>query len=340
VTETVSSRQADLSDIEKCAVLLMSIGQDAAAEVVKSLSQVEINLLAIAMTRISNIRKDVAVSVLEEFIDRLHQSSGLGVGAESYVNGILDKALGPEKAGRLLGRLKLGDYVAGIEAIQWQEPRALAELIRAEHPQFIAMILAYLEPEQAQALLNHLPDAVVEQVIPRLAMLDTIPPAVIRELNDSLVQLLAVGGKRSSVSVGGIDAAAKVLSRMPDVRVRRVMKVLGDVDSEVAQTLTDRMFVFEDLAEMNDRDFQVLLRSVDQALLVVALKGSGALLRDKVLRNMSQRAAEMLREEIEARGPMRIAEVDAAKKDVVAAAIALEREGKVILRPNAGEVVS
>jgi flagellar motor switch protein FliG len=340
VTETASSRPADLSDIEKSAILLMSIGQDAAAEVVKSLSQVEINLLAIAMTRVSSIRHDAALRVLREFVERLQQSSGIGIGAEEYVSGILDKALGPEKARRLLGRLKLGDYVAGIEAIQWQEPRALAELIRAEHPQFIAMILAYVEPEQAQALLKHLPDSVVDQVIPRLAMLDQIPPTVIHELNDSLVELLAAGGTRGSVSIGGVDSAAKVLSRMSDVRVQRVMKVLGEVDSEIAQTLTDKMFVFEGLAEMDDRDFQVLLRVVDQKLLASALKGSGPVLRDKVLRNMSQRAAAMLSEEIEARGPMRIAEVDAAKKEVIAAAIALEREGKIILRPSAGEVVS
>jgi flagellar motor switch protein FliG len=340
VTETASNRPADLSDIEKSAILLMSIGQDAAAEVVKSLSQVEINLLAIAMTRVSGIRNDAAARVLREFVERLEQSSGIGIGAEEYVNGILDKALGPEKARRLLERLKLGDYVAGIEAIQWQEPRALAELIRAEHPQFIAMILAYLEPEQAQMLLRHLPDPVVDQVIPRLAMLDQIPPTVIHELNDSLVELLAAGGTRGSVSLGGVDSAAKVLSRMSDVRVQRVMKVLGEVDSEIAQTLTDRMFVFEGLAEMNDRDFQVLLRAVDQKLLVPALKGSGPVMRDKVLRNMSQRAAAMLLEEIEARGPMRITEVDAAKKEIVAAAIALEREGKIILRPSAGEVVS
>ena len=340
MTETASSKPVDLTEIEKSAVLLMSIGQDAAAEVVKSLSQLEINQLAVAMTRLSSVPKETATTVLQEFVDLLQNDGAIGIGAEDYVNEVLDKALGSEKATRLLGRLKLGDYSAGIEAIQWHEPRALADLIKAEHPQIIAMIFAYLEPEQAQALIQHLPEEVIEQVIPRLAMLDTIPPNVIRDLNESLEVLLAGDMSRGAVAVGGIDAAAKILSRMTDARVQRVLQVIGEIDPSVAQTLNDRMFVFEDLVKVDDRDFQILLRSLDQALLVGALKGASTLLRDKVMRNLSQRAAEMLREEIEARGPMRVAEVDAARKEIVAAAMALERDGKIMLRVNPDDVVS
>jgi flagellar motor switch protein FliG len=340
VTETASSKPVELSDIEKSAVLLMSIGQDAAAEVVKSLTQLEINQLAVAMARISDVPKDAALGVLREFVDVLSQDSMVGVGAEDYLHGVLDKALGPERAGRLVERLKLGDYSAGIDAMQAQDPRALADLIRAEHPQIIAMILAYLDPEQAQALIQYLSDEVVEQVVPRLAMLDTIPPAAIRELNDSLEQLLAGEVGRSPIAVGGIDAAAKILNRMGNTRAQRVLQVIGEIDSGVAQTLTDRMFVFEDLVAVDDRNFQILLRAVDQKLLVAALKGASSALQDKVLRNLSQRQAEMLREEAEARGPMRLAEVESARKEVLTAALALEREGKIILRSAPGEMVA
>lgn len=340
MTETASSKPVELSEIEKSAIVLMSIGQDAAAEVVKSLSQLEINLLAVAMARMSNVPRDTAAPVLQEFVDLLTRDAVITGSAEDYVHGVLDKALGPEKAGRLVGRLKLGDYSAGIEAIQSQDPRALAELIKAEHPQIIAMIFAYLEPEQAQAMMQYLPDEVIEQVMPRLAMLDTVPPAVIRELNDSLEQLLTGEVGRGPIAVGGVDAAAKILNRMGTSRAQRVLQVIGEIDPEIAQTITDKMFVFEDLVALDDRNFQVLLRTVDQKLLVAALKGASSALQDKVLRNMSQRAAAMLREEAEARGPMRLAEVEAARKEIVAAALLLEREGKIILRAAPGELVT
>jgi len=339
VTETSSPRPADLSGIEKSAVVMMSVGQEVAAEVVKQLSQLEINLLAVAMARIAKVTKEAVPSVFREFVDLMLQEGPVGVGAEEYISEMLERALGPEQAATLLGRLKQGDYSAGIEAVNWQDPKALAEMIKAEHPQIVAMIFAYLEPERAQALIQYLPDDLVEQVIPRLAMLDSIPPAAIRELNDSLEHLLAGGSRQSAVSVGGVDTAAKILNRIGTERSQRVLQAIGDIDPSLAQTLTDNMFVFEDLAAVDDRNFQILLRGVDQNLLVVALKGAPPPLLEKVLHNLSQRAAEMLREELEARGPMRHAEVDAARKEILAAALGLEREGKVVLRAQPGDLV-
>ena len=340
MTEASSDKPAELTGIEKSAVVMMSVGQDVAAEVIKQLSQLEINLLAVAMARIAQVSKTAMPTVYREFVDLMLQENSIGVGAEEYVSGVLERALGAEPAARLVGRLKQGDYSAGIEAVNWQEPRALAEKLKAEHPQIVAMIFAYLEPERAQALIQYLPDDLVEQVIPRLAMLDSIPPTAIRELNDSLEHLLAGEAGQEAVSLGGVDTAAKILNRIGAERSQRVLAAIGDVDAELAQTLTDNMFVFEDLAGVDDRNFQVLLRGLDQNLLVVALKGAPPALLEKVLRNLSQRAAEMLREEIEARGPMRQSEVDAAKKEILTAALALEREGKVILRSQPGDMVA
>ena len=340
MTEVSSDKLADLSGVEKSAVVMMSVGEDVAAEVVRQLSQLEINLLAVAMARIAQVSKEAVPSVFREFVDLMLQENSIGLGAEDYVSGVLERALGAEPAARLLGRLRQGDYSAGLEAINWQDPRALAEMIRAEHPQIVAMIFAYLEPDRAQALMQYLPDDLVEQVIPRLAMLDSIPPNAIRELNDSLEHLLAGGTNRqAAVSVGGVETAAKILNRIGAERSQRVLTAIGDIDPTLAQTLTDNMFVFEDLGVVDDRNFQILLRGLDQNLLVVALKGAPPALLDKVLRNLSQRAAEMLREEIESRGPMRHSEVDAAKKEILAAAMALEREGKVILRSQPGDMV-
>lgn len=341
MTEIASERPADLTDIEKSAIVMMSIGQDAAAQVVKMLSPPEINLLAGAMAQTSSVPKDGIASAFREFFDLMVEDSPVGgIGAQDYLSGVLEKALGPDKAARLVGRLKQGDYSPGMDSVKWQDPHALAEIFKAEHPQVVATIFAYLEPEQAQLLIQHLPDELVDQVIPRLAVLDTIPPGAIRELNELLEPLLAGGSRLGAVAVHGVDAAAKLLNRIGAARAQRVLATLSDLDPELARTLTDSMFVFEDLLDLDDRNLQILLRSVDQNLLVSALKGASQTLQDKILRNLSQRAGEMLREEIEARGPMRLAEVEAAKKEILTAAVGLEKEGKIVLRADPGEVVA
>ncbi len=319
---------------------MMSIGEDAAAKVMKFLSQLEINQLSVAMARISSVSKSSVTSVYQEFIDLMLQETSIGIGADAYIRGVLEKTLGAEKAERLVGRLRQGDYFAGIEAIQWQDPRVLAEMIKLEHPQIVAMIFAYLEPEQVDAMIRYLPTELVEQVIPRLATLDSIPPNAIRELNESIEDLLAGEAQQARVSVGGVGMAAKILNRIENDRVQAILKEIGNVDAELAQRLENSMFVFEDLIHVDDRNFQMLLRSIDQKLLVSALKGADQALQNKVLNNLSQRAAEMLRDEIGARGPMRVSEVEAAKREIVATAQRLEREGTIILRTDPGEVVS
>jgi len=206
-----SSAPVDLTDTEKSAVVMTLIGQEIAAQVVKLLSQPEVNRLSMAMTRISNVSKSAAASVLREFVDVMKQDSSLGVNGEDYVRGVLEAALGTEQADKLLGRLKKGGYADGIEAVKWQDPRDLADMIKTEHPQIVAMISAYLEPEQAQVMMEHLPDELVEQVIPRLAVLDALPPSAIQELSESFEHLLAGEPQRSRISIGGVDVAAKLL---------------------------------------------------------------------------------------------------------------------------------
>jgi flagellar motor switch protein FliG len=340
VTEAASDAPVELTDTEKSAVVMTLIGQEAAAQVVRLLSQPEINRLSMAMTRLSNVSKRTAAAVLQEFADVLRQDGSLGVDCEDYVREVLERALGVEKADGLLGRLKQGGYADGLEAVKWQDPRDLAEMIKAEHPQIVAMISAYLEPEQAQAVMEHLPDELVEQVIPRLAVLEALPPSAVQELSDAFEHLLAGQPEQARVSVGGVEVAAKLLNRIGSSRAERVLGTIGTVDPELAQALTDHMFVFEDLFEIDDRSFQMLLRAVDQKLLVSALKGANAKLQDKVLRNLSQRAAGMLKEEIEARGPMRVAEIETARKDILAVAQALERDGNIMLRTPSADLIS
>jgi flagellar motor switch protein FliG len=336
VTETISSEPDDITNTDKSAMLMILVGQETAAQVVKFLSQPEINRLSMAMSRISGVPRHAATAVLREFSDLMRHDDSLGIGGgETYLQGVLEKALGSEKAGRFLGRLKQGAYQAGLDEVKWHDPRDLAEMIKTEHPQIVAMIAAHLEPEQAQILMRHLPDDLVEHVIPRLAMLDALAPSAIAELSESLENLLAARPGEVRVSVGGIDIAAKILNRLGGARADRILATIHTVDPELSGLLGERMFVFEDLFEIDDRSFQMLLRAIDQRLLVVALKGAASGLQDKVLRNMSQRASQMLREEIDARGPVRQADIDEARKQILASAQALERDGKILLRGQA-----
>src|ERR1700723_477735 len=306
----------------------------------KNMSQLEINLLSMAMARISSVSKAEVTSVYQEFIDTMLQETLIGIGAEAYVHGVLERALGTDKAERLAGRLRQGDYFAGIEAVQLQDPRVLAEMIKSEHPQIVAMIFAYMEPEHADALIQYLPHELVAQVIPRPATLASIPRAAIRELNESIEDLLAGEAQQARVSVGGVGMAAKILNRIDTHRVEAILKQISAVEADLAQQIENSMFVFEDLMRLDDRKFQMLLRSGDQKLLAAALKGADAKLLDKVMRNLSQRSAEMLREEISARGPMRVTEIDAAKREIITIAQRLEREGTLILPTDAGDMVS
>jgi flagellar motor switch protein FliG len=319
---------------------MLSIGEEVAAEVMRHMTQLEINLLSVAMARISNVSKSEVTEIFQEFVDMMLQETSIGIGSEAYVRGVLEQALGAEKAERLAGRLNQGDYFAGIEAVQLQDPRVLAEMIKSEHPQIVAMIFAYMEPEQADALIQFLPPELVEQVIPRLATLDSIPPAAIRELNESIEDLLAGESQQMRVSVGGVNMAAKILNRIDTQRVESILKQIGTVDADLAQAIENSMFVFEDLIRVDDRNFQMLMRSVDQKLLVSALKGADPKLLEKVMRNLSQRSAEMLRDEISSRGPMRVVEIDAAKREIVGIAQRLEREGSIILATDAGDLVT
>ncbi|MBV9826677.1 MAG: flagellar motor switch protein FliG [Alphaproteobacteria bacterium] len=340
MAEVAFAPTASLSDIEKAAVVLLSVGQDAAAEVMKLMTEPEINTLSLAMARISKVPQAAVGEVFQEFSDLMLQETSLGIGADAYVQGVLEKALGPGRAKRMVGRLQHDEPMAGIEAVQWQDPRVLAESIKNEHPQIVAMIFAYLEPEQVDALLRYLPQDLVEQVIPRLATLDTIPPTAIRELNEAIEDLLSGDIQQNRVAVGGVTVASKILKRLDEAAIDKIIEQVREVDPELGQKLADSMFAFEDLIQMDDRNFQVMLRAVDQRLLVSALKGTDPAMQNKVLRNLSQRAAEMLRDEMGARGPMRAADVEAAKRDIVEIARRLADEGKIMLGNESDQMVA
>jgi flagellar motor switch protein FliG len=331
----------DLSDIEKAAVLMTLIGQKEAAEVIKHLSPREINRLSSVMARLPAIPKGQVEGVFQEFAGLMTEQTTIGLGAEAYLRGALVEALGEKRAAGLLERLMHGGDSAGIEAVKWQDPRVVADLIKSEHPQIVAMILAYMEADQAHEVVNYLPDELVAQVVPRLATLDMIPPNAIEELNEALEdQLVGESQQIRLTTVGGVKAAADILNHFDASRSQAVLNAIKTFDSDLAQRIYDNMFVFGDLIEVDDRSMQALLRDVDQNLLVPALKGADAALREKFFRNLSQRAAQALQEEIEMKGPLRLSEVEAAQKTILATAQQMESEGKIILRSDVKDLVA
>ncbi len=336
-----TSGSTSLSPAEKAAVLMMALGESDAAEVIKFLSPREVNRLSGAIARLNKVPKPIVEKVMGEFVARIRDETAIGLGVNEYLRGALGKALGEERASALLERVMNGGDSAGIEAVKWEDPRVVAEMIREEHPQIIAMILAYIEAEQAQEIMQALPDRVIEQVIPRLATLEVIPPSAVRELNEALEDQLSGESQQVRLSnVGGIKAAAEILNRFDASRAQSVLDRIKQIDAELSQRIYDNMFVFHDLLEVDDRSIRTLLQEINQALLVPALKGVEAEVREKITRNMSQRAAESLNEEIEAKGPVRIAEVEAAQKEIITIAKRLEQEGRIILRTDAKDLVA
>ena len=320
MAEAISSKPIRLSDVEKSAVVLLSIGEEAAAQVMKHMTQLEINLLSLAMARISHVSKTEVTTVFQEFVDLMLEEIPISIGSESYVHDVLEQALGPEKAERLATRLSQGDYFAGVEAVQLQDPRVLAELIKSEQPQIIAAIFAYMEPEQADALIQHLPPEIVELLVPRLAT-QVRPPG------------------------GGVSIAARILNRIDAERAEAVLEQISAVDAELADVIkaeasTNGLFIFEDLEQLDDRSLQMLLRSLNQRLLASALSDADPVLLEKIMRNLSRRSAEMLREEIFARDPVAVDEIDAARSEIVATAQRLERDGTIILPTSVGVLVT
>jgi len=327
--------------VDKAAILMMTLSEQDAAEIIKFLTPREINRVSAAIARLDKVPTATVQLVMAEFVERVRADTGIGLGGSEHLRNALSRALGEERASALIERIMTGGESTGIEAVKWEDPRVVAETIREEHPQIIAMILAYIEPEQAQEIMQALPDRVIEQVIPRLATLEMIPPSAVRELNEALEDQLVGGSQQTRASnISGIKAAADILNRFEARRAEAVLETVKEMDPELSRRIYDNMFVFSDLVQVDDRSVRTLLREIDPKLLVAGLKGVSQPVHDKIMRNISQRAAESLREEMDARGPVRVAEIEAAQKEVLSIAKRLEAEGKIVLRSEQQDLVA
>ncbi|GAB3093937.1 flagellar motor switch protein FliG [Lysobacter terrae] len=323
--------QAALSGVQRAAIVLLSLGEQQAAEVLKHMGAKEVQKLGLAMTSVGGVSRETVAHVFDDFVDTLAQPGVLGSAADEYVRAVLTQALGEERAGSLIDRILMGRNTSGLDSLKWMEPRAIAELIRNEHPQIIAIVMAHLDSDQAAEVLKCLPDRVRVDVLLRLATLDGIPPHALNELNDVMQRQFAGSQNLKSSSVGGIKVAANILNFMDSGQDETILGAIGEVDEELGGRIRDLMFVFDNLAELDDRAIQTVLREVASERLAIALRGADSKVREKITANMSQRAAEILVEDMEARGPVRLAEVEAAQKEILAIVRKMADSGEIQL---------
>ncbi|MBL8376901.1 MAG: flagellar motor switch protein FliG [Burkholderiales bacterium] len=327
----------DDTGVEDGAILLMSLGEEEAAEVFKFLNPKEAQKIGAAMARLKNVPREKIDAVLTKFHDEVDTQSSIGLDSDAYVRGVLNRALGEKKAKFVLDRIVAGGDTSGIEGLKWMDAATVAELIKSEHPQIIASILVHLERDHAAGILNQLSDRLRGDVVMRIATLDGIHPQALRELNDSIAGLLSGSGNMKQAAMGGVRTAAEILNFVGSSSETGILDAMRAVDEEIAQSITDEMFVFDNLIDVDDKGIQSLLKEVQSDSLVVALKGASPELREKILKNMSSRAAETLREDLESKGPVRVSEVEAEQKEMLKIVRRLVDEGQIMLGGKGGD---
>jgi len=335
----MAENASKIPGVDRAAILLLSLGEGPAAEVLKHMAPKEVQKIGAAMAALTNVSRDQVGAVLETFTKSLDNQTAIGVGSDDYIRKMLVQALGTDKAGGVIDRILLGGSSKGLEALKWMDPRAVAEMIRLEHPQIIAIILSYLDADQAAEIIVHLPDRVRIDIIQRIATLDGIQPSAMQELNEIMEKQFS-GQNTSNVKssgVGGLKAAANILNLTEASKQAEIIAGIKEGDEKLAQNVEDLMFVFEDLVEIDDRGIQALLREISSDSLIIALKGADEAMKEKIFKNMSKRAAEMLRDDLEVKPPVKLSEVEAAQKEILGVARRLSESGEISLGGKGAE---
>ncbi|MCW0466162.1 flagellar motor switch protein FliG [Xanthomonas sacchari] len=328
-----------MNGTQRAAVLLLSLGEADAAEVLKHMDPKEVQKIGIAMATLSGISRDQVEKVMEEFNAELGSKTSLGVGADDYIRNVLVQALGADKAGSLIDRILLGRNTTGLDTLKWMDPRSIADLVRNEHPQIIAIVMAHLDSDQAAEALKLLPERTRADVLMRIATLDGIPPHALNELNEIMERQFSGNQNLKSSNVGGVKVAANILNFLDSGSDQGVLSAISKIDADLGSRIQDLMFVFDNLVELDDRGLQTMLREVSGDRLGLALRGADIKVRDKITKNMSQRAAEILLEDMEARGPVRLSDVEAAQKEILAIVRRLADEGVITLGGSGAEAM-
>ncbi|WP_020184146.1 MULTISPECIES: flagellar motor switch protein FliG [Methylotenera] len=318
----------------RAAVLMLTLGEDEASEVMKYLGPKEVQKLGAAMASLKAVANEDVEDVLGSFVTAADASTTFGLDSDEYIRSVLTKALGDDKASSLLNRILQGRDASGIESLKWMDAESVAEFIKNEHPQIIATILVHLEADQSAEVLGAFTERLRQDVMLRIATLDGVKPAALKELNEVLTKLLSGNENLKKKSIGGIKSAANIMNFMNGENESNLIEALKKYDEEMAQKIMDEMFVFDNIMEIDDKGIQTILKEVQSDSLIVALKGASAELREKIFSNMSTRASEMLKEDLESKGPVRLSEVEAQQKIILQTIRRLAEEGQIVLGTN------
>ena len=327
----------DEKGLENSAILLMSIGEEEASEVFKHLTPKEVQRLGETISKMKSLTRERVDVVIDTFEKVAASESLLVTDNNAYVKSVLRRALGDDKAGLLIDRIMQGNDVTGIESLKWMDASSVAELLRNEHPQIVAVVLVHLEFDQAGDILKLFTERHRNEVMVRIATLDGVQPDALRDLNDVMGRVLASGDRTRRSNLGGVKTAAEILNLMGTGVETAVLDFVREADTDLAQRIMDNMFTFDDVEKIDDKGIQALMKEVQSESLVVALKGATPALREKIFKNMSTRAAETLREDLDGRGPVRLSEVEAEQKEMLKIVRRLVDEGQIVLAGGGDE---
>jgi len=335
----IDKKDAERSGTERAAILLLTLGEAEAAQVLKHMGAKEVQRIGAAMAKLANVSREEVHGVVSKFSSAVESQTSVGVGAEDFLRKVLVDALGQEKASSIIDRISIGRSTKGLEALKWMDARAVAELIRLEHPQIIAIVLAYLEPDQSAEILAALPANMRSDIMVRIATLDGVQPSALTELDDIMEKTFAGKGTTRTSALGGAKAAANIINNLEPSQEGVIMEQIVQADEALGQRIQDLIFVFDNLLEIDDRSMQELLRQVSSDKLLLAMKGCEDAMKEKIFKNMSQRAAEMLKDDLESKGPVRISEVEGAQKEILQTARKLAEAGTIQLTSKGDEYV-
>ncbi len=323
---------------EKAGVLLLTLGEEVAAEILQHMNPKEVQRVGSTMATMSDVSRPTVENVIDDFFDVLESQTALGIGNDAYIRKMLQKALG-DKAGGVIDRILMGSGSNGLDSLKWMDPKSIAEIIRLEHPQIIAIVLSYLDADSAAQVLSNLPEDTRAGILMRIATLEGVQPAAIEELDLIMEKYFSDSKNVKSSMVGGEKTAANILNSLDSTIENKLMEQVRSENEELSMRIEDQMFVFENLRDVDDRGVQTMMREVSTDLLALALKGVDDEMQKKFLKNMSSRAAEMLVEDMEAKGPVKLSEVEAAQKEILAVARKLEESGEIVLSGGGEEMV-
>jgi flagellar motor switch protein FliG len=337
----VSDAAADeeIKPMQKAAVLLLSVGEVNAARILRYLTAKEVQRVGAEMSRMQDIQAPMVSKVFESFLVEAYAATGLGVSNESYIRNVLIDALGEERANSLIDHILMSDKTKGLEALRWMNPKLVANTIRGEHPQIQAVILSYLYPDQAAEVLAQFSEKARTDLVMRVATMETVNQVALQELNKVIEGELTGAGLQQGQFLGGVKFAADILNNLDSAVEQTLMDHIKEVDESLGTKIQDLMFVFDDLKNIDDAGIQALMREVSSEILVLALKGADEDLKGKIFGNMSKRAAELLKDDLEVKGPVRVSEVENAQREILAIARRMADAGELMLGASSEQMI-